>query len=72
MVRILVSTSFQAGNDVAVIALWLGHEDVSTTSIYLHADMTQKERALERTTPIGVKPGRYQPDDRLIAFLEAL
>lgn len=62
----------QAGNDIAVIALWLGHEDVSTTSIYLHADMTQKERALGRTTAIGVKPGRYRPDDRLIAFLEAL
>jgi site-specific recombinase XerD len=62
----------QAGNDVAVIALWLGHEDVSTTSIYLHADMTQKERALGRTTAIGVKPGRYQPDDPLLAFLEAL
>ena len=62
----------QAGNDVAVIALWLGHEQVSTTSIYLHADMTQKERALARTTALGVKPGRYRPDDRLLAFLEAL
>ena len=41
----------QAGNDVAVIALWLGHEQVSTTSIYLHADMSQKERAIARTTP---------------------
>ena len=62
----------QAGNDVTVIALWLGHEQVSTTSIYLHADMTQKERALARTTALGVKPGRYRPDDRLLAFLEAL
>lgn len=62
----------QAGNDVAVIALWLGHEQVSTTSIYLHADMTQKERALARTATLGVKPGRYRPDDRLLAFLEAL
>ncbi len=62
----------QAGNDITVIALWLGHEQVSTTSIYLHADMTQKERALARTTALGVKPGRYHPDDRLLAFLEAL
>ena len=62
----------QAGNDVTVIALWLGHEQVSTTSIYLHADMTQKERALDRTTPLGVQPGRYRPDDPLLAFLEAL
>lgn len=62
----------QADNDVAVIALWLGHEQVSTTSIYLHADMTQKERALARTAALEVKPGRYRPDDRLLAFLEAL
>ena len=62
----------QAGNDVATIALFLGHEQISTTGIYLHADMTQKERALARTTPFGIKPGRYQPDDRLLAFLEAL
>ncbi len=62
----------QAGNDTAIIALWLGHEQVSTTSIYLHADMTQKERAIARTQPPGIKPGRYQPPDHLLAFLEAL
>lgn len=62
----------QAGNDVAVIALWLGHEQVSTTSIYLHADMSQKERAIARTTPPNTTPGRYRAPDNLLAFLEAL
>lgn len=58
--------------DVAVIALWLGHEHVATTSIYLHADMSQKQRALARTKPIGGKPGRYRPTDPVLRFLESL
>ena len=61
-----------AGVDTTVIALWLGHEEVETTQIYLHADMAIKERALARTTPTTIKPGRYKPPDRLLAFLEAL
>ncbi len=61
-----------AGVDITVIALWLGHEQVSTTSIYVHADMTQKERAIARVTPPSTKPGRYRPPDTLLAFLEAL
>jgi site-specific recombinase XerD len=61
-----------AGVDVTVIALWLGHEQVSTTNIYLHADMSQKERALARTAPLGTKPGRYRAPDSVLAFLEAL
>jgi integrase/recombinase XerD len=61
-----------AGVDTTVIALWLGHERVDTTQIYLHADLALKEKALERTKPPDVKPGRYQPPDRLLAFLEAL
>ncbi|HEU5005607.1 MAG TPA: tyrosine-type recombinase/integrase [Jatrophihabitantaceae bacterium] len=61
-----------AGNDITVIALWLGHEQVSTTSIYLHADMTHKQRAIDRTAPLTAKPGRYQPPDTLLAFLENL
>ncbi len=64
--------SLQAGNDIAVIALWMGHEQVSTTSIYLHADMSQKERAIARTTPPGATPGRYRAPDHLLAFLENL
>jgi site-specific recombinase XerD len=61
-----------AGVDTAVIALWLGHADIRSTQIYLHADMTIKERALARTTPPSVTPGRYHPPDRLLAFLESL
>jgi site-specific recombinase XerD len=61
-----------AGVDTSVIALWLGHESVETTQMYVHADLTLKERALARTTPMGRLPGRYRPPDRLLAFLEAL
>jgi integrase len=61
-----------AGVDVSVIALWLGHEQVETTHVYLHADLALKEKALARTTPVNVSPGRYQPSDALLAFLEAL
>jgi integrase/recombinase XerD len=61
-----------AGNDVTVIALWLGHEQIETTNIYLHADMTYKQRAIDRTKPLAAKPGRYRPSDSLLAFLEAL
>jgi site-specific recombinase XerD len=61
-----------AGVDSTVIALWLGHESVEATQIYLHADMEIKERALARTTPPHSPPGRYRPPDRLLAFLEAL
>jgi integrase/recombinase XerD len=61
-----------AGVDTSVIALWLGHEQVETTQIYLHADLALKERAVARTTPVHTRPGRYPPDDALLAFLEAL
>ncbi len=61
-----------SGTDVTVIALWLGHEQVSTTNVYLHADMSQKERAIAKVTPLTVKPGRYRPPDPVLAFLEAL
>lgn len=58
--------------DIATIALWLGHESTRTTHIYEHADPTLKEKAIARTAPLGSKPGRYQPTDTLLAFLEAL
>jgi integrase len=61
-----------AGVDTAVISLWLGHADTRSTQIYLHADMTIKERALARTASPSVKPGRYRPPDKLLAFLESL
>ena len=71
-VGIPLSTSLREGVDVAVIALWLGHSDIRSTDAYMHADMTIKERALVRTTPPNSQPGRYQPRDKLLAFLEAL
>ena len=61
-----------AGVDITVIALWLGHERTETTQIYIHADQTIKQRALDRTTPPGIRPGRYHPPDSLLAFLEQL
>lgn len=65
---------FQAGVNMAVIALWLGHESLETTHVYLEADLTSKERALDKLAP-AVPPGtpaRYCPDDKLLAFLAAL
>ena len=62
----------QAGVDITVIALWLGHEHAETAQIYIHADQTLKQRALDRTTPAGIRPGRYRPPDKLLAFLEQL
>ncbi|RUA26904.1 MAG: integrase [Actinobacteria bacterium] len=62
-----------AGVDATVIALWLGHENVATTSIYIHADMTIKEQAIAKTTPVGTSPSqRYQPSDALLGFLDRL
>jgi integrase len=61
-----------AGVDTTAIAMWLGHEDVRSTQIYLHADLAIKERALARTAPASVSPGRYRAPDPLLAFLEGL
>lgn len=59
--------------DPATIALILGHEDIRTTyGVYLHADLTLKEKAIARTAPLGTRRGRYRPPDRLLAFLENL
>ena len=60
------------GIDRSVIALWLGHESVETTQMYLHADLRLKEEALSKVTPLDVPPGRFRPDDELLAFLEGL
>jgi integrase/recombinase XerD len=62
----------QAGCDRAVIALWLGHESIETTQMYLDADLSMKERALAKTAPLRASPGRYHPDDALLAFLREL
>jgi integrase/recombinase XerD len=61
-----------AGVDSTVIALWLGHQSVDTTKIYLHADLELKQKAIARTTPPDSKPGRYRPPDNLLAFLQNL
>jgi site-specific recombinase XerD len=62
----------QSGVDLAVIALWLGHEDTATTHLYVEADLAMKEAALRRLDEPSLKPVRYKASDRLLAFLEAL
>jgi site-specific recombinase XerD len=62
----------QHGVDRSVIALWLGHESMETTQMYLHASLEMKEQALAKTAPLNVPFGRYRPDDQLLAFLKSL
>lgn len=62
----------QAGVERTLIALWLGHESIETTQIYLDADLAIKERVLSRTTPIRAGAVGYRPDDHLLAFLKGL
>src|ERR1700675_2796965 len=62
----------QQGVEQAVIALWLGHESIETTQIYLDADLELKQRVLDMVTPLNGKPGRYRPDDKLLSFLRSL
>lgn len=62
----------QAGVDRSLIALWLGHESVETTQIYLDADLAMKEKVLAKTTPIKARRSRYRPDDELLSFLKGL
>jgi integrase/recombinase XerD len=61
-----------AGVDATVIALWLGHESITSTQAYLHADMRQKQQAIAKTAPPGTRQARYQPPDPLLNFLENL
>lgn len=65
-------TLLRRGVDQTVIALWLGHESVETTQVYIHADMRLKEQALAHSDPCGAPPVRYQPSDPLLAFLQSL
>ena len=62
----------QAGVDRSVIALWLGHESVETTQIYLEATLAMKEKALEKAKPLMSKFTRYHPGDQLLGFLNSL
>ena len=66
-----------AGVDLSTIAIWLGHESISTTHKYMVADMEMKERALDRVAgknPFGERPepARYVPEPGLLGFLESL
>lgn len=60
------------GIDLAVIALWLGHESIETTRVYLDANLELKQKILDKTRPPNGRPGRYRPDDSLLAFLRNL
>jgi len=62
----------QEGTEQIAIALWLGHESIETTQVYLDADLELKQRILDKTTPPNGKPGRYRPDDKLLSFLKGL
>jgi integrase/recombinase XerD len=62
----------QAGVDVSVIALWLGHQNTASTDVYLHADMTIKQAAIDRTRPPHVEPGTYTPAPDILTWLDTL
>ena len=62
----------QEGVEQRALALWLGHESVETTQIYLDADLELKQKLLDKTTPPNGTPGRYRPADKLLAFLKSL
>jgi integrase/recombinase XerD len=62
----------EAGVDISVIALWLGHESITSTQIYMHADLAVKQRALDRTIPARIAPNRYHPSDALLNYLDSL
>jgi integrase/recombinase XerD len=62
----------QAGVDIATIALWLGHESIETTHVYLQADLARQEKVLEKLEPIAEVWKRFQADDPLLTFLNSL
>jgi site-specific recombinase XerD len=62
----------QSGVDLSVIALWLGHESIDTTQLYIEADLAMKERALAKTVSPNIKNSRFHPSDQLLAFLDSL
>ena len=61
-----------SGVDITVIALWLGHESLETTHVYIEADLQMKQQALEKVEPAGQSFRRFTPSDDLLAFLSAL
>jgi site-specific recombinase XerD len=62
----------QEGVEQSTIAMWLGHESIETTQIYLDADLAMKQAVLDKTKPPAGKPGRYRPNDPLLSFLKGL
>ncbi|KLU26561.1 integrase [Caballeronia mineralivorans PML1(12)] len=62
----------QAGVDISVIALWLGHESIDTTHIYMESNLAHKEEALGRLQPAGQRMPRFHATDKVMAFLETL
>jgi site-specific recombinase XerD len=62
----------QSGVDIATIALWLGHESISTTHAYIEANLQMKQRALEKLKEPKNRPGRFSPSDKVLAFLDSL
>jgi integrase/recombinase XerD len=62
----------QSGVDTTLIAMWLGHESVDTTRVYLEADLAMKEKILAKTMPYDGRPLVYKADDTLMTFLRSL
>jgi integrase/recombinase XerD len=62
----------QSGVEIAVIALWLGHESLDTTHMYIQADLKSKEQALGKLQAVEGGFPRFKPDDALLAFLSGL
>ena len=62
----------QSGVDIAVIALWLGHESIETTNAYVHANLAMKEKALEKVMPMDTPFRRFHASDSVLAFLESI
>jgi integrase len=62
----------QSGVDMSVIALWLGHEHLDTTHIYMEADLALKEKALNPLQPAGQIAPRFRATDKVMAFLKSL
>ena len=62
----------QSGVDISVIALWLGHESITTTHRYMTADLNMKEKALSMLQEPSARRTRYRPSDKVLCFLESL
>ena len=59
----------QAAGDIRKVALWLGHDDIQTTEVYLRADPTEKLEAIDAMVPPTLKRGEFRMPDKLMALL---